>query len=169
MNKPCPICNDNNWIQRVRVIWEGGRPPEYFSGLAVGTTFSNLVRLLAPPPGPSLPLEHGWAKWGNVGCIAILVLAIFILLSTGWDVMSVYLFLAVFIVLFGLNFRMQNARDAKASEIYAKEKSQYDRAMEVYNRLYFCHQDGIVFDPQTQETCQPDPDSIRSFIYNKVA
>jgi fumarate reductase subunit D len=45
---------------------------------------------------------------------------------------------------------------------YAYQKPRWDAAMIKWNRLYFCHRNGIVFD-QNGETCEPS--QIKEFVY----
>ena len=45
------------------------------------------------------------------------------------------------------------------------DQAQWDSAVQVWNRLYYCHRNGTIFDPETGKTC--DPANIKDFIYEQ--
>lgn len=49
---------------------------------------------------------------------------------------------------------------------YVLAKHAWDNAMIRWDRLYFCHRDGIIFDPVTNETGRPE--SLIKFIYSPL-
>jgi len=54
----------------------------------------------------------------------------------------------------------------KAQDRYAGEIFAWRKAIERWNRLYYCHRNGIVFDPETNETCEPA--NIKIFVYQQA-
>ena len=46
---------------------------------------------------------------------------------------------------------------------YTAEKIAWDKAIQTWNRLFFCFRDGVVFDPTTNETCNVE--KIQQFLY----
>jgi hypothetical protein len=50
---------------------------------------------------------------------------------------------------------------------YALEKIAWEKAMNRWDRLYFCHRDGIIFDPISKEASQPE--SLNKLIYSPTS
>ncbi len=71
--------------------------------------------------------------------------------------------LAASVVGFVLLLIADRYRKSRGETRYALEKPAWDMAMQRWNRLYYCHRDGIVFDSETRETTQPQ--AIRQFVY----
>jgi hypothetical protein len=65
----------------------------------------------------------------------------------------------LFVWLLVLMFKERNKEKKKVikeiEDKYAVDKSLRDMAMVKWNRLYYCHRDGIVFDPETGKTSEP--------------
>ena len=181
MSNNCPICNKDDAIQKLSVIVSSGKSSGTFSGPSggvvrvdgkwgatggystlSGSTISDLARRLAPPPAPTLkrinwPLAILFAISALItGCFTIYGF----MLSQGKFIIPLILFISTFVIYQVLT----NNYLKKAKVIYQQEKSHWGAALEKWNRLYFCHRDGIVFDPDTQETCQPD--NLTQFVYS---
>ena len=166
----------------------------YVSGHATlsGSSETDLARLLASPPSPKQP-NTGVTFSDSVVFMFLLSIttcagyAIGILLFIGLErnqpslvtgehnqlfiligglllagISSLVIFLPPIII----SHRMINSRVAREKAKYDIEKPAWNRAMEKYQGLYFCHRDGIVFDPETRETCQPT--SLREFLYKST-
>ena len=71
-------------------------------------------------------------------------------------------FVVLFIVWYFLIKRDQK-RYAREWTEYTTNHQRWRDAMKRWNRLYYCNRDGIVFDPETNETC--DPAQFINFIY----
>jgi len=156
-----------------------------------GTSASDLARTLAPPPEPRKQ-SPGISAAGCIGALlafpiagscfilmygipmAILALVNFASSPSSSDsinfisgVGSVFIFLCFCLVLFWILLREANKeKDKRVKEIdikFAVEKSSWEKAMVRWNRLYYCHRDGIVFDTENGETCQPT--QMKEFVY----
>jgi len=153
-----------------------------------GSSASDLARALAPPPEPRKQ-SPGISVAGCAGALLAFPIAgscfiltygipMAILALVNFDsssetinfisgVASVFLALCFCLVLFGILLREANKeKNKRAKEIdikFAVEKSSWEKAMVKWNRLYYCHRDGIVFDTENGETCQPT--QIKEFVY----
>lgn len=59
--------------------------------------------------------------------------------------------------------RIDNRRKRKGAERWAFEKPAWDAAIAKWRRLHFCHRDGIVFDTEANQTCEPQ--RLSQFVY----
>jgi len=168
----CPVCKKDQSIQRVPAIVSAGTVTGTFSGASSGTvrsgdqrgdydgytnlsgtTKSDLVRLLEPPTQPK---------------IARLIIAkgnfwlLFVLLGLGSC--GIFSLVMLGMLFFGI------AMIGDGAEERAKYSNRMDRwrtAMARWDRLYYCHRDGITFDPVTGEHCQPA--NTQTFVYQQPA
>ena len=67
------------------------------------------------------------------------------------------------ILLGAFTYFLANMADKRSAARYASERPRWIKAIDCWNRLYFCHRDGVVFDPETREKC--DPRSIGQLLY----
>lgn len=153
-----------------------------------GTTASDLANALAPPPEPKKQ-SPGIIASGCIGflfaipfscsCVILVYaipMALLGLFNSGFTsetinfisgVASVFIFSCFCAVL--LWFLLKEAKkekDRREKEIvikFATEKSSWENAMVKWNRLYYCHRDGIVFDIENGETYEPT--QIKEFVY----
>jgi len=68
-----------------------------------------------------------------------------------------------FIASIWLWIRSDDRKRIKEESRYNAEKPRYDIAKHRWDYLYYCHRDGIVFNPNTGETCEPA--NFKEFIY----
>ena len=171
MNNICPVCQKDDAIQRVVAVVQAGQASGLYSGPSggvthtdgkwgtvsgyttlSGSTTSNLARLLAPPPEPQKK-GLGFLFWGMI----------FLVIVMNW-LYGTYHIITLLAIASSIIFFFQANREKVQSETrYASEKPAWDTAMEKWNRLYFCHRDGKVFDPENSDTCEPS--QIRELIY----
>jgi hypothetical protein len=140
--------------------------------------------MLTPPEEPKISFGHGWTKYGCmipfVGFAlfygAFSLLAIFMVpeltenpiqsILVSFEVVGLPIFLCLGLGLF--TFFLKGAIDRNNSRRYDIEHPRWKNAKERWDRLYFCHRDGIVFDPKpspgAQETCLPQ--DLRTFIFS---
>jgi hypothetical protein len=178
MANSCPICHRDDAIQKVSEIVSSGIT---LGGEASGVySMTDLGRILARPEEPKLSFGHGWGKYG---CMIPFALFILFWAVSGLIVLSVLLvnieiraiprvltYFAIFgcvpiFLAFGVAvfiFTVQGKVDRKDAVEYSTDHPRWQKAIEKWDTLYFCYRDEIVFDPATQEICQPD--DLRAFI-----
>jgi hypothetical protein len=145
----CPKCKQADAIQKVTAIVAGGTSSGSFSA-----STSSLVHQLAPPPAPVRP------KGAPLGCLVpILVLA-------GGTAVSSNVLEWVRLIAFGIvaaallfHFRMLNTTTKRHEEY----QPLYRRAIQNWERLYYCHRDDVVFDPDRQDYVSPR--RLQDFIF----
>ena len=175
--KICPICKRDDSIQRLSALVASGTASGTFSGSSgrithsgneagtyggyttlSGTSMSNLARSLTLPNEPKLPtvytpadtvflsiltLVGGIATLG-LGFIAA-ILSLLVVASTGPIVIG--------------DRKKEYAK-------YTKSLVEWKLAKEYWLSLYYCHKDGIAFDPSNNEYCQPDENV--AFVYKHI-
>jgi hypothetical protein len=161
-----------------------------FSNGKVGTTggyaashitlSTNLAKLLEPPVSPSKPQGYGcW--WVLYGYLIIVVGVLFgapfmipgcviMLISKGND--GVFLLGAILAIIgYGIGIGLAIIKaikdDRKKKETSQKrfdeEMPKWQKAIQLWKRLYYCQRDGIVYDPKTGEYCSPE--NLKNFLY----
>jgi hypothetical protein len=70
---------------------------------------------------------------------------------------------AMYIIAWIVGIPLSRSRNKKDEEKYASNKAIYDKAIEKWNRLYYCHHHDIVFDPQSGISFEPSQTS--AYIY----
>ena len=144
-----------------------------------GSTMSELVRMLAPPAEPKK--RSGFDCLDELLMVCVVVDAVF-----GIGVAVIALIIGSFkhdiqilvvgagvpfllgIIAGGIYLWLLDGKEnwkPQSEARYAMEKSAWDAAMARWNRLYYCYRDGIVFDAETPETCQPQ--DMKQFIYRQ--
>ena len=193
MSTVCPVCGKDDTIQRLSAIVSSGQASGSFSGPSAsvthvdgkwgttggyttmsGSTTTVLARKLSPPPEP----RKGLGFHMLVYLFLAAVLAFFSCgVATGvslllfpnlegdpatvvYGIVLVGLFVGGLTVLQRWSKTWQTNQEAR----YAKEKPAWDRAMERYDRAYYCFRDDAVFDADTGQTCRPE--SLREFLYS---
>lgn len=164
----CPLCNKDDRIQKVSAIYSSGvSRSEYggpsstlvFSGDNVGvagtitsgsvTTASQLALKLAPPRKPEYP-----------GTDPVLIIGIFMLIlaicitfmlgipgvfKEGWVIL-------VGSYLFGFLFVWLGNKNSKANKAsYTEKLTTWEKQNQLWNKVYYCFRDDVVFDPETGE------------------
>ena len=143
-NLPCPVCKGQNRAVRLSAAYQAGRVP------------------YAPPPMPGK--QVGMMSLVTTGMVIVGIGIFLIIVFIGSEAFGFgfsFLELAlVVITLIGivvalalsyLAFTRVSHGDLEAQKHYGA----WDRAMAIYNRLYYCPQDNVVFDPQTGKAVTP--------------
>lgn len=179
MSAVCSECGKDDAIQKVTSILRGGTSSGTFSGPTGGATFvdgklapvggysrlsgttrSQLAEILAPPKQPEAKVDAG------LKILAICIWSFFIMMllayscaSSGYMSQSdqrgylltlgISLFFAVLVTWIISNLKKD------AEEKLPSELDVWTKKMEVYNRLYYCHRDDVVFDPETGASVSP--------------
>ncbi len=89
----------------------------------------------------------------------VLILIIALLLSTGFIAGGI----------FGIRAIQKYHKKSKeeGNLVYEKALPLWESAKAKWERLYFCHRHGIVFDPETGETCEPG--GLMNFLYKQAS
>ncbi|MDY7076737.1 MAG: hypothetical protein SXV54_07395 [Chloroflexota bacterium] len=169
----CPVCNKDQFVQKVSAVVSAGTVSGTFSGPSggtirsgnqsgtyggytslSGTTASDLVLLLEAPKEPKMP--RVMSKMDFLLWIALVVGGAF--LTFGLSLIVGFLCWLLVDIVIG------DKEEERAK--YAQKKAQWETARERWSRLYYCHRDGIVFDPVTDEYCQPADTQTFLFQYS---
>jgi hypothetical protein len=160
------------------------------SGSSFGSTYlggsstTELARMLVPPVEPQPAIRSSWQKWLAVGAaVYFCVIPISLALAMGFFVSPeaqgnlVLNIIGVVILTGGLVFGSRYAyrkitRDeedsfAQSQSRYAVEKPKWDGAIQKWNRIYYCHKHGIVFDPKDGSMCEPK--DLKEFLYEPIS
>ena len=77
----------------------------------------------------------------------------------------VWLTIGSAVLFLGVKFLSQRDKEKKErlKSDYYQKKTQWDAAIQKYNRSYFCFRDGIIYDPETGDIGKLD--SLMEFLY----
>jgi len=178
----CPVCNRTDKTEKISVIvskdthklsgisqeWVSDKDGGFWRTVPIsGKQMSELARNLTPPPQPQA-ISYSWLDYS--GRIIALVMG-FILLIVGLsdlDAFIVYVPCILICAISGiLGIMAKTKHDNKEQARIDEEEPLWKSAMEVWNRLYFCYRDDIVFDPDTKSSCQPQ--DVRNFCYRPIS
>jgi hypothetical protein len=152
-----------------------------FNTLSGGIS-SNLANLLTPPAKPQMPKSTNlliifMAFWGltfliGLGGTGILVPLLFlrgdanITVKIVIGVIGIVLALASgigLIVFMRFLNRIDKDNHKNSQERYLVDKLKWQKAMEKWVCLYYCHKHGVVFDPESGEYCEAS--SLKELLY----
>jgi hypothetical protein len=156
MNYLCPIDQKDDQIQKVSVIVAGGTSSGFFSGPTGGVVSHD----------GKTGTYGGWSSLsgGSSTTLAQMLMPLDEPQKAGClEVYFYYCWLFVVIILFPLLiipwFRKDVQKHKKAYENrnthYPQDHQRWERSMVIWNRLYFCHRHGIVFDPANNAYFEP--------------
>jgi hypothetical protein len=188
----CPRCDKDDTIRKLSSILASVTfsKPAPISGITI-KDLNGLIR------APTLPEEPVASRQNPILSLSLYLLAYFAFLAPSWFLeffLIVYIiekigqefsdqyveyvmpfmigwaWVSLFLTFRFINKRLRIAavnRYEKAKLQYSLEKSNWDIAMEKWNRSYFCDRDHIVFDPENGTTC--DPTDLQKFLYNSTS
>ena len=160
-----------------------------------GSSITELAKLVSPPDSPNKPVKSMWTLMFTAlivlvtyfcvvqPCILSLSYGVAVL-ALGENFLNEYgnnpiLLLGAF-VLFGvsisipvltgiISYRKLNksaeTKYEKALEEYSVARPNWDFAMEKWNISYYCHRDSLVFDSESQDTCEPA--NLEEYLYRR--
>jgi hypothetical protein len=154
-----------------------------------GSSSSNLAKLLEPPSPPPTPKGYGcwWILLAYpvipiVGAIFSIPFMIpgMILMAIGENPDTLNMnFIGIFGIILTaiggiigywlcIRFFIKESKKKKATmeKVFNEAKPKWEIAMRRWKRLYYCHRDGIVYDPEAGDTCVPE--SVNDFVYEKA-
>lgn len=129
-------------------------------------TTSALARLLAMPKEPDDLAGMGKivCGWLLIGLAGLFLIGAIASLREDQVAFSVGALLALLIGVPSFQLLRTGIRQGnRATQEYPRAIKRWKKAKAKWKRLYFCHRDGIVFDPQSKKTCNPA--KIVKFIY----
>jgi hypothetical protein len=175
--KICPICKRDDSIQRLSAIVASGTASGTFSGPSggithsgnetgtyggyttlSGTSMSNLARSLSLPNDPKFPTIYTPVETAFLS-ILILVAGI-VTLGLGFIVAI----LSLLVVVSRGPIVIGDPKQEIAK--YTKNLVDLRLAKDYWLSLYYCHKDGIVFDPSKNEYCPPE--ETVTFVYRHI-
>lgn len=187
----CPVCQKDDAVQRLATLVAASQSSGTFSGPTGGIAYSdgkwgsvggytalngststNLAKLLAPPSKPSQNAATGscLTVYGSIVIFAGIGIFMGVLFSGSNQNVSLLqrILLSAFgggiFVILGLLTIQSGSRKTKlATDQYSKKYEQWEKSILRWERLYFCHRDGIAFDPETKESFEPA--QIQEYIY----
>ena len=184
MDIECPLCHQNNAIQKITGIVSSGTKSGGVGGIGIGlgdsdmglmiggTTYSSsLAKLLSPPKKPS----RNSSFYNLVGLIAIPLpfVAISLLLSTMYDFYQIekplsffWSFIFLLVVPLFLSIMIFKRIRNKITEETSIKSELWREQISIWNRLYYCHRDDILFDPRTGQFFSPH--EILNYINRNV-
>lgn len=177
VKRKCPVCNSDESIQRLSAIVSSGTVSGTFSGPSSGvmhsgdevgtyggyttlsgTSMSNLARVISLQDEPKLP-----AVYNPIFFYVLLVVQIVVGLVT----------FGVGLVLFILSWLVVASMGPivigdykKEYALFAKRYAEWKLEKEYWLSLYYCHKDGVVFNPLDNEHCQPEETKV--FVYKHI-
>jgi hypothetical protein len=176
MTTLCPVCKKDDKIENVKSIVQSGTLSGSMSGPTGGITYSDqkleytggyetlrgswstaLAQTLAAPSKlePKRTCSQKFFLgfcWFNLfgDMVAFLSFGI----ATTW--IPMILMLAIWITAISLLSRNTEANNKWNKEEFPKLYSEWERKMTVYKGLYYCHRDGVVFDPVIDKYMSPE-------------
>lgn len=151
-----------------------------------GISASDLAQTLAPPPDPMKQSEGMYSSGCIIGLLAVpfactctaLIYAVPATFLLEFDSASARIgyisSLVVGIIFVGFclwlfwilrkdAFKEKDRRTKEIESKYVAEKLSWENAMAKWNLLYYCHRDGIIFNPENGDTWQPT--QIQKIVY----
>ena len=134
----CPVCNRADQVKRLQAAYEAG------------------VERFSPPSIPTSTVSMLRSMVAAILLVGIGAFFIFVLLGSGGSGDTTNL-IQVIVTLVAIVAALVLSLVAFLRVVRGDTESQqylpaYDRALENYNRLYYCARDNVVFDPQTNKT-----------------
>jgi len=167
MGVTCPLCGKDDNVQKVSAIVDGGTSVSSYSGVAPSVNVydgkvgyggayvagnvrssSHLAQKLAPPVKPNEPRTP--AKIG-LGWLLLILFGAFSIYCISMDYIDMGLVLCGFlpVIIAGIMIFAGNNEKQKIKENYEKGMPIWKEEMARWNKLYYCHRDDIMFDPES--------------------
>jgi hypothetical protein len=174
MDNSCPRCGKDDQLQSVSAVVSGGtstgaETSEMWPRVTTHRQ-TELARQLALPDRPRLQQESPIGCL-SVGALAIAAISGFILLfwisglprltptqraQSPWIPISIAATItAVFLIVGISSVRGRTRRAAESRAAYERNSRRWVLASELWENLYYCARDGVVFDPRDKSICVP--------------
>jgi hypothetical protein len=162
----CPLCHSIDAVTKVSSIVDGGSATSVgyhaagrFSGMSVTTSTTALADKLAPP---SLPRFRVAAEGYNGCAVSLIILLGFVSGAMGWLFMHFSsgdatntLFGLVFLLSGFLLIASLIIGFIVVAVIRHKKRPRWERAKAIWEQLYYCARNDVVFLPGTPQRCVP--------------
>jgi hypothetical protein len=173
----CPICHSNGERAKLTTLFRGSQASGLFSRAENKTYSANIVLMtkiageLGEPPDPNLSAQlplagYGadlFSWWGKLNLAFRFVFLSGVVLcwgalglskmARGDSEGSVYLLMGIGVVVFLVWSTSEAKRRKSAAKMgYERAKSAYENAISIWERLYYCFDDDVVYDPRKEET-----------------
>jgi hypothetical protein len=160
----CPICGKDDQVQKVSAIVSGGSNVSSYSGVAPSINYTdgkvgygtsvisgsmlsstNLAWKLARPTKPNEPGVSGKVILGVVLAMSFACFIPIAMENQWWPIfIGLFLFVVGFILIVKGNEEKQ-----KAADEYKKKLKVWEKETEEWKKLYYCHRDDVMFNPET--------------------
>jgi len=167
----CPVCQRNDRVEKVSIIYKGGRretsmsvPVTNVETDSKGRTYSStsyetvgglsqtsLSEELQPPVKPEYKKPVGF--FGTLMVVSMLyipyLIILFIFEIFGFDMLFFVYAGLVLIPVITIFWHLQNKKEDAIESAQFSNVSfpAFERSIEIWKSLYFCHRDGVVFVP----------------------
>jgi hypothetical protein len=143
----CPKCRQIDMVQKVSTLYDGGiSKAQYQAREAVIQTA--ISKKLAPPSKPTPPSNDDWRLAFFVGAIGLFALFVITPAIVNPNERSQGLMVSLGIVGFAvLLVILAVTTTGKAKRQFESDISKWYRAMKIWNELYYCARDDVVFIP----------------------
>jgi len=169
MSVTCPLCGKDDNVQKVSAIVDGGTSVSSYSGVAPSVNVyngkvgyggayvsgnvrssSHLAQKLAPPLKPNEPrtptkIILGWFTLVLFGGFTIYCL------SMGYTDPGTFICGFLPAIIAGVMIIAGNQEKREIKENYDKGMPIWKEEMAKWNKMYYCHRDDIMFEPDTGE------------------
>jgi hypothetical protein len=180
MNNICPACGKDDNIQKVSSITSLGTSTGQFSGTSDGITYSNgkigvssavtsisgtntthLAQLLAAPRLPSMPSGPFFEKLFHFTVAFIGVTTLWVSLSS-FSLIGI-LWGLVLTILPSINWKNIDKKHSERMKNWEEQRLRWSHAMEVWDSLYYCSRDDLVFNPNSRTKINPR--DLQDYLY----
>lgn len=151
----CPICTKDDAVQKVTTVVSNGNQNGTISGPTGGLVYSDgkfgyaagysvlngkistdLAKKLAAPEKPFAQVELG------LGCLYFFLVIAMMVCAVSLNFVPAAIILAILIAI-----TIPLSKRPNPEEVLLKQTMLWESKMAVYDRLYYCHRDDVVFDP----------------------
>lgn len=160
----CPKCGQSDKIEKVSAVVKS---QVQMRGSGIQATA--LAAALAPPPEPELKVRASGAIMGpqRKSCLGetgfwtnVVLLAGVGLLFTWWGLSDgVFSFTSLFgialLVFAGFYYYSSQRKLQGAEAVHADATADWKRKMQMWDELYYCYRDDVVFNPRTGRSAAP--------------
>ncbi len=176
----CPICNENDAIQKLSAIRSSAQSTAWVRGYE-GTITTEIAELLHPPNPPAEPLLRDpvlWIRkyvyWILVILMPVLVIVILANINTGPASEIILAFAFVCALAYWAWSLRRNIKELESSERLGKmaearkaRAEAWKATMDIWERSYYCFRDDVVFDPVTNNYASPK--DLLDLLQNSIA
>jgi len=179
MSIVCPICSENDAIQKLSAIRSSAQSTAWVRGYG-GTITTEIAELLRPPNPPvESPFDpvlwiRKFTYWILVILMPVLVIVMLANINSGSGGEFFIAFTLVCVLAYWVWSLRNNIKELESSERLAKmeenrmaRKEAWKATMEIWERSYYCLRDDVIFDPVTNN--HDSPKNLADFLKKSIA